>query len=261
MTGKITYGNLSPSLQQRIDTNTGGGGSVDIINDLITGGATKALSAEQGVFLKGNLDGLQNSINSVESSVSALKTSSDATALEVGTVKTKLDELSNDPVTTSKNGLMLSSDKVKLDSLSNQVATTSSNGLMSSVDKTKLDSVTTDVATTSKNGLMSKEDKTKLDSLDPNGGGLTPTLLNATITTTWTGSLAPYTQNVTVTGLLSTDFPDVVPVYSASADTAVKENTAWNNISSIVAYDGYIKVSCFETQPITAINVKIRVWR
>ena len=51
MTGNVSYENLSDSLKQKIEES-----NVEIVNDLTTGGADKALSAEQGKIIKTELD-------------------------------------------------------------------------------------------------------------------------------------------------------------------------------------------------------------
>ncbi len=80
----------------------------------------------------------------------------------------------------------------------------------------------------------------------------------ATITTTWTGSAAPYTQDVTITGLTAYDMPDIVPVYSATLATAILEKEAWNMISKAETGANKITFTCFEDKPTTAINIKVR---
>ena len=81
----------------------------------------------------------------------------------------------------------------------------------------------------------------------------------ATITATWTGSSAPYTQTVAVTGLASTDIIMVSPVYDANNTTAIAQKEAWNFISKIVPGTNSIDITCFEDKPVTAIPIQIRV--
>ena len=83
----------------------------------------------------------------------------------------------------------------------------------------------------------------------------------ATITTSWTGSSAPYTQNVTVSGLLSTDYPHIIPVYSTSNETAIAQKEAWSMISNAVAETDTITFTCFEDAPTTEITIQIEVIR
>ena len=101
-----------------------------------------------------------------------------------------------------------------------------------------------------------------------NGGGTGNTLVNnkwndygdvydATITTTWIGDVAPYTQNVTVTGFTAYDTPTIAPVYSATLSTAILEKEAWNMISKAITGTNVITFTCFEEKPVTAIPIKI----
>ena len=82
----------------------------------------------------------------------------------------------------------------------------------------------------------------------------------AVITTTWTGSAAPYTQEVDVPGLLATDNPIVDPVYSATLATAEAEMDAYALIYRIETYDGKIKVYATDktTTPLTIMLKEAR---
>lgn len=83
----------------------------------------------------------------------------------------------------------------------------------------------------------------------------------ATITTTWSGSAAPYTQVVTVSGILASDLPHITPVYSAAFATAVQQKEAWSMVNYAEAGDGKITFVCFENKPATAIPIQIEVNR
>lgn len=89
----------------------------------------------------------------------------------------------------------------------------------------------------------------------------TTTTYTATITTTWTGSSAPYTQEITINGILATDNPIISPIYSSNNATAILEKNAWNLIGKGVTADNKITFTCFEEKPITAINIAIKVVR
>ncbi|VUZ28544.1 Uncharacterised protein [Acetobacterium wieringae] len=80
----------------------------------------------------------------------------------------------------------------------------------------------------------------------------------ATITTTWTGSSAPYTQMITVTGITANDEPIISPVYSTTLATALLEKEAWSMISKIETAAGSIVVTCFEDKPVTVVNIQIK---
>lgn len=84
------------------------------------------------------------------------------------------------------------------------------------------------------------------------------TIRTATITTTWSGTSAPYTQTVSVAGITASDTPIICPVYSVDNATAVVQKEAWNLIGKIVTNNGSITVTCFGDKPVTAIPIQIK---
>lgn len=80
----------------------------------------------------------------------------------------------------------------------------------------------------------------------------------ATITTTWTGTSAPYTQAITVSGITADDTPIICPVYSANNSTAILERKAWNMIGKIETSADTITVTCFEEKPTQAISIQLK---
>jgi len=83
----------------------------------------------------------------------------------------------------------------------------------------------------------------------------------ASVTTTWVGASAPYTQAVTVTGILADDDPIINPVYSATNATAILEKAAWGNVGKVVTTLNTITLTCFEEKPVTAFNLQLLVVR
>jgi len=81
------------------------------------------------------------------------------------------------------------------------------------------------------------------------------------VTTTWVGASAPYTQAVTVTGILADDDPIISPVYSATNATATLEKAAWGNVSKVETTLNTITLTCFEEKPVTAFNLQLLVVR
>lgn len=82
-----------------------------------------------------------------------------------------------------------------------------------------------------------------------------------TITTDWTGSSAPYTQTVSVPGILATDCPHITPVYSSTLETALLETEAWSMVSKAETSANTITFTCFEEKPTAAIPIQIEVIR
>ena len=83
----------------------------------------------------------------------------------------------------------------------------------------------------------------------------------AAVTTTWIGASAPYTQDVTVAGILADDDPIVNPVYSATNATAILEKAAWGNVGKAETTTNTITLTCFEEKPVTAFNLQLLVVR
>lgn len=77
----------------------------------------------------------------------------------------------------------------------------------------------------------------------------------------WAGSAAPYSQTITVNGVLATDTPYIAPVFSSANSTAALQQQAWNMVSKAESSDGAIIFTCFEKKPTTDIPLKIEVVR
>lgn len=82
----------------------------------------------------------------------------------------------------------------------------------------------------------------------------------ATIGTTWTGDSAPYTQTVSVDGILSTDIPIVDITPSDDFSIVEAELEAFGYIYRIIASDGSIIVYSMEPTE-TEITIRMEVFR
>lgn len=80
----------------------------------------------------------------------------------------------------------------------------------------------------------------------------------ATITTTWSGTSAPYTQDVAISGMTSDNKPVIAPVYSDTLETAIAQQTAWNLIDKIVTDEDKITCYCFTDKP--EVEIPIQLW-
>ena len=76
----------------------------------------------------------------------------------------------------------------------------------------------------------------------------------------WSGS-GPYTQSVSISGILATDMPHISPVYSDTLATALAQQEAWSLVSKAVTANGSITFTCFEEKPVTAIPIQVEVNR
>lgn len=83
---------------------------------------------------------------------------------------------------------------------------------------------------------------------------------NATLGTSWSGS-APYTQAIAVPGILETDRPHIIPVYSSDLSTALAQREAWGMVCDVDSGDNELTFTCFEEKPTVAIPIQIEVIR
>lgn len=86
-------------------------------------------------------------------------------------------------------------------------------------------------------------------------------VFTATIPTTgWVTGEKDYVD-VTVNGILASDYPHITPVYTGvvATDKAIQE--AWSKVDRAVANNGSLQVTAFEEVPTTAIPIQIEVVR
>lgn len=90
----------------------------------------------------------------------------------------------------------------------------------------------------------------------------TTSLYNATLSSSgWSSGDAPYTQTVSVQGILSTDTPIVDVVLSSTTSTALSQLEAWGYISKIDTSNDQITATCLESKPSIGINIQLIVVR
>lgn len=77
----------------------------------------------------------------------------------------------------------------------------------------------------------------------------------------WAGDASPYTQKVTMTGILETDYPHVTPVYPADAAEAAAVQTAAGCVSFAVAVADGILFTCLSAKPGKDIPIATEVNR
>ena len=76
----------------------------------------------------------------------------------------------------------------------------------------------------------------------------------------WSAS-APYTQSISVSGLLATDNPHVFPVYSDTLATAVNQVESWAMVSTATTSSGSLILKCFEDKPTVDLTLMVEVNR
>ena len=85
-------------------------------------------------------------------------------------------------------------------------------------------------------------------------------VLTATLDTTWSGSAAPYSQTITVNGILATDTPIVDVVMSGTYDTDIERSSQWNYVYRAVTSANSITFYA-KTKPTVDLPVQIKVVR
>lgn len=154
------------------------------------------------------------------------------------------------------------------------------NGLADKVDKIDGKGLSTNDYTTAEKtklaGIAAGANKTVVDSslsatgTNPVQGKAVYSAINtkaarasytATLSTNWTGTSAPYTQEVTISGILATDNPHITPVYSSTNAAAILEKKAWNMVGKAVTSAGKITFTCFEEKPEQTLSLQIEIIR
>ena len=101
-----------------------------------------------------------------------------------------------------------------------------------------------------------KAEKATLNQL----GHVNHAVLTATLDTSWSGSSAPYTKTVSVSGILSTDTPIIDVVMSGTYSTDEARIEAWGYIYRAVTADGSITFYATE-KPTIDLPIRVKVVR
>ena len=142
-------------------------------------------------------------------------------------------------------------------------ATTSAAGLMSSSDKSKLDGIATGATKVTVDSALSSTSTNPVQNKVVNSalsGKATRKTYTATLGTSWSGT-GPYTQTVTVSGILATDTPHITPNFSSTTSTAISEKESWDCVSRAVSAANSITFTCFDDKPTISIPLSIEVIR
>jgi hypothetical protein len=81
------------------------------------------------------------------------------------------------------------------------------------------------------------------------------------LTASWIGDDAPYTQTVTVQGILETDEPHYGVVYSEDQDTRLAQKEAFALVDDLITTNGNLTFVCFEEKPGTDLTIHLEVNR
>lgn len=77
----------------------------------------------------------------------------------------------------------------------------------------------------------------------------------------WNGDEAPYTQTVSIDGILKSDTPHVTMIGSGELENKIEQMDAWSMVSTGETVDGAIVFTCFEDKPEIELNIQIEVNR
>ena len=97
-----------------------------------------------------------------------------------------------------------------------------------------------------------------IDALNTAIGNVETTYTDTLLSTGWTGSVAPFTQTISVTGILSSDNPILDAVLSSTYATGVSQATAWSGIHSATTSSNTITF-VFNVKPTIDIPFQAKV--
>lgn len=76
-----------------------------------------------------------------------------------------------------------------------------------------------------------------------------------------TGGVAPYTQTISVSGILSSDTPFVDLVLSSTTSTAKSQIEAFTCVSKVETSDDEVTATCFDNKPNIDLPIMLKVIR
>ena len=101
-----------------------------------------------------------------------------------------------------------------------------------------------------------------LANIEAGSGLVTRQTYTGTLGTAWTGSAEPYTQTISVPGILASDMPHITPVYTdPNYSVTLAQIEGWSKIVSAFSGDGVIAFYCRPDKPAVAIPIQIEVMR
>lgn len=158
--------------------------------------------------------------------------------------------------TQTDNLLDTKVDKITGKGLSTEDYTTADKTKLAGIESEANKTVVVQTTGSSTTDVMSQNAvSTQLDSK------ATTALYTGTLLSSGWSSSAPYTQTVSIQGMLATDVPIVDVVLSSTTSTAISQTEAWSCVSKIETAAGSIIATCLEEKPTIDIPIQLKVVR
>lgn len=246
-TGSSTTDTMS---QNSITVSLGGKANTSDLSSVATSGSYNDLSNKPNIPTKTSQ--LTNDSDFVVSSnLASVATSGSYTDLSnKPTIPTKTSELTNDSNFVPSSSL----------------ATVATSGSYNDLSNTPTIPTKTSDLTNDSNFVSSSSLATVATSGSYTDLSNTPTIptvsdYNASLLLSNWSSTAPYTQTVSVQGILATDTPIVDVVLDSTTSTAISQNNSWAFVSKIETSANSITATCLESKPEVDLPILLKVVR
>lgn len=77
----------------------------------------------------------------------------------------------------------------------------------------------------------------------------------------WAESVAPYTQTISLDGILDTDNPHYCVVYSGTTENKLAQKEAFSFVDELVTSNGSLTFTCLEAKPTVDLDIQLEVNR
>ena len=191
-----------------------------------------------------------------------------ASTSDLAGVDTRTRTLENTITTKAdKSALDAKADKTEVSNLSATVDTKASASALSNLSTTvsNLSTTVSNLNTT----VNTKASASDLSNLSTTVSNLSTTVGTKAVVKYFIGNLSasswssskPYTQTVSISGVLNTDKPKADIILSSTTATALNEIESWACVSKIIAGNNSITATCLDKKPTVNMSVQLEVLR
>ena len=269
-----TWGQIKGSLANQTDlTNAlSGKASASDLSNL----STTVSNLSTTVNTKASASDLSNLNTTVSNLSTTVNTKADKSALDAKADKTEIVDptwgqikgsLANQTdLTNALSGKASTSDLAGVDTrtrtLENTITTKADkSALDAKADKTEVSNLSATVDT--------KASASALSNLSTTVSNLSTTVGTKAVVKYFIGNLSasswssskPYTQTVSISGVLNTDKPKADIILSSTTATALNEIESWACVSKIIAGNNSITATCLDKKPTVNMSVQLEVLR